>query len=1495
ARIEAGALRRALGLRLPDYMVPAAFVELERLPLTANGKLDRNALPAPEVERGSYRAARTPQEEVLCALFAEVLGVGRVGIDDNFFALGGDSIMSIQLVSRARQAGLLITPRAVFQHQTVAGLAAASSAIAVPAAGEAEEASGGLPATPIMRWLAESGGRLEGFHQGMLLQVPRAMREADLAAALQVLLDRHDALRLRLMAGAEDSAGSAAGLALEIAPRGAVGAAACLRRIDVGGLDAAGLRECLAQEGQAAARRLSPSRGVMLQAVWFDAGGTAPGRLLLSIHHLCVDGVSWRILLADLAAAWTAMAQGRAAALPERGTSFRGWARRLVAAAQDADRRAQLSFWRETLAAPSLSLVEGALDPERDVLGSAGHLTLQLPPAVTGALLTRLPALFHCGIQEVLLSALVLAVVDWCRQRGRRPGPAVLIDVEGHGREELFGDVDLSRTVGWFTTLYPVRLALDELDVDAALSGGAALGAALKLIKEELRAVPEHGLGYGLLRYLCAETAAELRRFSGPQLGFNYLGRFAAASGTDWGLAGEAVLLGGGDPATPLGHALEVNALTRDDAGGPQLVARWTFAPRLLSPAQARALAERWFAVLTLLARHAEEPGAGGRTPSDLGLVGLSQAEIERLERRYGAIEDILPLSPLQEGLLFHALYDGAGPDVYTVQLVLSLMGPLDAGRLERAAQAVVARHASLRAGFSQEAVSRPVQVIVPRLEVPWRCIDLSGLVEAERGSRLAELLEAERAERFDVAAPPLIRFALIHLSGTEHRLVLTNHHLVLDGWSMPVVVGELLQLYAGGGDASLLPPAPRYRDYLAWLVRQDRAAGLGAWREALAGLAEGTRLAPPGRLREPVAPEQLRRELSAPLTAALSRQARQHGVTLNTVVAAAWAILLGRLSGRVDVVFGVTVAGRPAELAGVEGLVGLLINTLPLRVRLSGERRLLELLRQVQESQSLLLAHPHVGLAEIQAQAGLGELFDTLFVFENYPVARAALATAGGELRLDGISGRDATHYPLSLAAAPGERLELRLDGISGRDATHYPLSLAAAPGERLELRLSYRGDVFDRAAVEALGARLVRLLQAVAADPAQPLGRLDILGAGERHTILYKWNATACSVPSATVPELFAAQAQRSPDAVAVVLEERSLSYGELERRANRLAHHLRALGVGPEVVVGLCIERSPEMLIGLLGILKAGGAYLPLDPTYPRERLDLMAADARAAVLLTQGAQRRRLSAAGMTVVCLDADAAAIAEHPDSAPPLALDPQHPAYVIYTSGSTGAPKAVVVDHKSLANKLLALGRDLHVEPAFRSALLIASVFDASIEQTLLPLSGGGAAVVISDAVRDSPGKFWQQVIDGNVTFVSCVPTYFDSVVRSAPDNTRLTHLALGGEAFGQEFHEQILQHIDVREIINLYGPTEATIDAVSFTLGERLAGGETYVPIGRPQSNYRVYVLDACLQPVPAGVVGELYIAGAGLARGYLGRAGLTAERFVADPFGPPGSRMY
>ncbi|MFF2144926.1 amino acid adenylation domain-containing protein [Kitasatospora sp. NPDC058190] len=629
AAVERDEVLAHLQRTLPAHMVPAAVVLVDDLPLTPNGKLDRAELPAPEFTATTEAAApRTPLEEDLAGLFAEVLGRETVGLHDSFFELGGDSIVSIQLVARARRRGLAISPKDVFELKTVAALAAAAEAAgtAAPQA-EAVPGTGPLPATPIQRWLEERGGPVDAFHQSALVQVPAGLGEDELGRALQAVLDRHDALRTRL-----DRDGADGRWAFEITAPGSRPAAEAVRRVDAAGLTGQALTELIAAHARQAWDRLAPEAGANVQLVWFDAGPDTPGRLLVAVHHLVVDGVSWQILLPDLRAAWEDVSSGKQPELAPVGTPLRRWAELLT---EESGRRSgELALWTDALRLPAPSLTDQPLDPVRDTAARAASLTHRLPAATTEALHQHAAGVLKAGVHELLLTGLALAVADWRRRHGRTDAPGALIDVEGHGRQDLTDGLDLSRMVGWFTTIRPARLDPGVTDWAGLWAGGPEAGQAVRAVKEQLRTAPDEGIGYGLLRHLDPQAGPALAALATAPVLFNYLGR-ADAPGGDWQAVPEteAVLTEGAD--LPLSHLLEVNAVIQDHPDGPRLRATWTWPERLLPEAEVRELADTWFRALGALTEHADRPDAGGHTPSDLALVELSQDEIDGLEAEW--------------------------------------------------------------------------------------------------------------------------------------------------------------------------------------------------------------------------------------------------------------------------------------------------------------------------------------------------------------------------------------------------------------------------------------------------------------------------------------------------------------------------------------------------------------------------------------------------------------------------------------------------------------------------------------------------------------------------------------------------------------------------------------------------------------------------------------------------------------------------------------------
>jgi amino acid adenylation domain-containing protein/non-ribosomal peptide synthase protein (TIGR01720 family) len=1402
-------------------------------------------------QRESKRSPRTQQEQTFCRLFAELLSLEQVGANENFFHLGGDSILSIQLVSRARKAGLVLAPRDIFQHQTPEALALAAIPVvssvnmSVPSIDEA----GTVPLTPIVVSLFEQGNSFKRFHQSVLLQVPDDLRNTGLVRMLQLLIDHHSALRLRL--GPDRN--------LHIAPRGSVQASDCITIVDF-----ASSTESAAAAALEAELRLDPEAGKMVQAVWFQKDS----RLLLMVHHLAVDGVSWRILLADLAAAWSATVHGEAPVLEAEATPFRRWAAYLSERSNQPSLLSELEYWKRALSGPQL-LPEKFLNPAMDNISSAGNLRITLPVDLTTALLTAIPRAFHAQINDVLLTGLTLAAFQWRRTYSAVDDNTITINLESHGREPMDSGLDLSRTVGWFTSVFPVRLDLKGIELDEALAGKDDVARALKSIKDQLRAVPGRGLNYGLLRYLNSDARRELSVLTEPQLAFNYLGRFTTKERALWLPAGDdAGFAGGADPEMPLLHLVEIDAVVADSPDGPRLTANFGWAKNHLEEFAVRELALLWQRSLESIADCIHEHGNGGHSASDFPLLALSLADVERIEAAFPDLVDILPLLPLQEGLLFHSLYqhssNHADADVYVVQTNLEFTGELVPSRLRQAIEILLLRYPNLRVSITREGLDHPVQVVPSAVELPWREVDLSMMEKEAQSLHYAEILSAERAKGFTFSTGPFLRFVLVRFAPERHLLVFTNHHLILDGWSTPVFIGEMLELYSNGMNADALPRVRPYTDFLSWLITQDHSAALGAWKNYLAEMESPTILAPPSHeYGEDAArmPGSWRHDLQTEVTDAVNAMARSHNLTLNTVLQGLWAVLLARLSNRNDIVFGITVSGRPPELAEIEQMVGLLINTVPLRVCLRAGESFIGLLERIQESQSKMLNVYHLGLSDIQHAAGLEQLFDTIFVFENYPLDRSLLERSFAGLRIAGVEMLDGAHYPLALMIAPGERLHVRLD---------------------------YDPVRFNTEQASTIASRFIRLLESAVAQPNVAWHQLDLFAVGECRKLREGFNNTSCPLTAITMAPIFEERAAHAPHAIAIVQGERSVTYGELNQRANRLAHCLIKKGIGPESLVGVAIERSAEMVAAIIAIWKAGAAYLPLDSEYPRARLEHMLNDAAPMLVVTKTNLQPGLpQTEGVEFIALDDPefAAGLECSPAHNPNSSTLPEHPAYVIYTSGSTGTPKGVVVTHEGIPSLVTSQRESLQLREESRILQFASLNFDASFWELLMVLSTG-AVLVLPQEQRE--GRVLHELLVSRGVTHALLPVPVLASLEKF-DALPLQCLINGGEALSGA---SVARWSRGLRMINAYGPTEAT---VCVTMSLPLSGSSN-PPIGSSICNTRVYVLDRNLELVPVGIAGELYIAGAGLARGYLNRAALTAERFVADPYAiEQGARMY
>ncbi|MEH2532306.1 amino acid adenylation domain-containing protein/non-ribosomal peptide synthase protein (TIGR01720 family) [Bradyrhizobium sp. AZCC 1614] len=1432
-------LRTALSVVLPDYMVPSRIAVLERLPLVPNGKIDRQALPAPDAASAGaqYEAPRTPAELALAAIWADLLGRPAVGLADNFFQLGGDSIISLQMVSRARRAGYLIEPRDVFQHQTLEALALAARAEQrSETLADQGQVTGPHSLLPIQaRFFAEDAGRRDHWNQAVLLRPRDRLDWEMMQRAMAAVVDHHDALRLRF----KEAEGTWR------AEHGAAPAAA-----DLLWIRSAADGEAVTALASSAQASLSISRGPLLRAVGIDvADGTQ--RLLIVIHHLVVDGVSWRVLLEDVAAAYAQLVNGDAAvALPAKSHAYAVWGKRLQDHAASPELATELSYWVDRRANADIPCDDDHGGP--DYVADADEVLLTFERELTQRLLTDAPSAYRTQINDLLLASLARAVWQWSGQDD------VLVELEGHGREDLFGDLDISRTVGWFTTAFPVRLA----------GGSQNPSSLIKTVKEELRGIPGRGLGYGLLRYLGSEEQrAALADIAEPKLVFNYLGQIDGGVDDDAALFAMASESAGPsrDESSPLRRWLSVNGTVRDG----QLRLSFGFGRKRYRRETVERLAGLYDVALCELVDHCTS-GACGVTPSDVALSGLGQADLDSLELDWREIEDIYPLSPMQQGMLFHAMHDGES-GLYVNQVAAEVRG-LDAGKLHRAWQAVSDRHAVLRTGFVwRDLAGSPQQIVYRRAEVPFVEEDWRARAAASEPSQLeaalGEVSLRERVEGFDLSKPPLQRVRLIRLGEDRHWLIWTHHHILLDGWSSARLIAEVMQ---HNGDGRLPALQRRYRDYIGWLQSRDSDASAAFWRNVMAKLEEPSFLA--GGSTEHADAESpghgmLALELDVAATERLQQFAARERVTLNTLVQAAWAQLLRQYTGQGTVCFGVTVSGRPPELAGAEDMVGLFINTLPVVDDVGPQQKVGAWLRELQDRNLTLREYGWTPLYEIQRLAGRPgrPLFDSILVFENYPVDHA-------------LMGKDG---------------QIRVGETRLVETSNYPLFASVGLDKRLRLVFNYQRRHFDEAQIARLQRAFVQLMEALSVDADRPVGMIAASDPAD-DALLSRANDTRRDAPRRGIVEQFEAQVGQSPDAIALVFGDAELSYRALNARANRLARRLRDHGVGTDVVVGLALERGVKMMVALLAVLKAGGAYLPLDPDYPAERLAHMLSDSGAALVLTQ---RLLLEQFAPVLKETGAEAWLLDEKEDGEGgdggnlDVVVHPESLAYVIYTSGSTGLPKGVMVRHDAVTNFLATMADRPGLTREDRVLGLTSLSFDIAVLELWLPLTLGACVVLADRAAAHDPARLKAIVAKQGVTMIQATPSTWRMLLdhddgELLPPSCRVL---CGGEALAPDLARRLVAQAG--EVWNLYGPTETTV----WSARHRLDAQDDRPVLGGPIGNTTLHILDNDLNLAPVGVAGELYIGGAGLARGYWRRGALSAERFIPDPFGPPGARLY
>jgi amino acid adenylation domain-containing protein/non-ribosomal peptide synthase protein (TIGR01720 family) len=1435
-------VRDHLREQLPDYMIPAHIVRLDCLPLTPNGKVDKRALPAPpaSVEADdSYRAPRNELEQLLADVWESVLGREQIGVDNNYFELGGDSISAIQVVSRLNRAGWQLRVRDLFRNPTIAALAPhlqESERAAKP-----EVVTGRVPLTAIQRWFFEEHeGDLHHLNQAVLLRARERLDDESLRTVFHKLQEHHDALRMSYpkAGGAVQQVNSGLDHPLSF---------------DV--LDLRSSAEaiaCLETHADGVQRSFDLEKGPLMKAVLYRL--EAEDRILIVIHHLVVDGVSWRILLEDFQRGYRQQRAGREIDFGQKTDSFQHWAQAVEAYSTSEHLLRESNYWSAVTAADATPL-PGDGDGRENLYGDSLSIRTSLSKDETENLLIRIHRAYHTEVNDILLTALGRALKRW------HGGDQTLVTMEGHGREPLEREFNLDRTVGWFTSLYPFLLK----------TPGENIGYQIKVVKEALRNVPSKGVGFAILRYVTPKDRSDGLRFApGPKLSFNYLGQFDDR--------GDSSLFEFADES--YGHPISPRLARQHDLDVVGVVIRGrlelsiTFNRTQHRTETINKLLADFKDELLALIEHCRNRTEDEKTPADFTATAFSIDEYESLLKTHSwkgsQIEDIYHLSPMQEGLLFQTLYDSRSR-AYWVQMSHRLEGELKLDLFRKSWNELCRRHAVLRTSFLHEALSRPLQVVLKGKNPNFIIEDLQDLSQGGQRERIGDYRRRDLDAKIDLERDAPMRIAVFKLAESQHHFVWSYHHILFDGWSLHVIYRDLIRIYRAlirGEEPERLASAP-FSEYIRWLELQDRESPRLYWSSYLSGyeqLATVPRLTGPA-LSSGYDLQELTVELDRAVTAGVKKLADHYQVTLSTIIQCLWGLILSRYNRVEDVVFGAIVSGRPSELKDVEDMVGLFINAVPVRIRLRSCQPFSEVLREVQKTSLESEPFHYFPLPEIQRHSSMSrDLFDHLLIFQNYP--------AGRELIQEGQSSSSG----------------FTIDDVEVHDQTHYDLNLIIVPDETVLIKFNYNANVYREEKIRRAAEHLQTAARNVLQQPTRAIKDIPILPDWQHRRVVHDFNRTATDYPrNQTLVNLFENQVEREPGAVAVVYGDIRLTYAELNERANRMAHSLRDKhGIQPDNVVGVLLERSDWLVAAILAILKAGKAYVPIDPDYPAERLGYILDDSNCSIVLSEAKFLEKLSGdLGRRFV----DAREVGGNRKDNPTPRTSPDHLAYVIYTSGSTGNPKGCQVEHGNLFHYLYWANQYYFDDGEVGCFGLYSSLsFDLTVTSLFLPLLRGKALHVFPSEAELTDILPAYMNAESAMDCIKLTPSHISLLKQLRPTSTNVRLAIVGGEALSID-QVHFLRSLNPRmKIYNEYGPTETTVGCIV----KRIEPGEDRILIGRPIDNTNVYILDHDLQPLPVGIPGEMYIGGPGVSRGYLNRDDLTRERFIESPF-RQGDRLY
>ena len=1465
--VEQSSLISYLESQLPRYMVPASWVTIETMPLTLNGKIDKMALPSPKLSSPvnlEYVAPHTETEKQLASIWKELLHRERISIHDNFFELGGDSILTIQVVSRARRLGIELHPKDLFVHQTVDKLSAAvAKRLSVNIVGEQGILTGFSGLIPIQQWWLEMDQQgISYFNQSVLLGLDKTIIPFELNQAFKQIMEHHDALRFKYFLQNNKWQQEYGNCSCEIITE------------DIQSAPPSLLASAITEKASTHQGKLDIKNGELIRVVWMQTPGFEKNnRLFIVIHHLAMDGVSWRILLEDLELLLTGIKKGEKTGLGSKTSSFRQWFHALENYGKSRQLLSEINYWRQAEKSyHALPVDKDYAYPikAKDIV----HYGFRLSARQTSQLLQDVPRVYHTGVNDILLAALARTITDWSNLE------LLSIGLEGHGREAIGQGIDTSRTIGWFTSLYPLPLSLQKIKSEADL---------IKSVKEQLRQLPGKGLGYGVLKYINRDSSFQ-KTWEPWDIIFNYLGQLDNVVGdSKW-------LSGAGESQGPVrnneqvvSEKMSINSSVR----GGELIVNWSYSSKHYHEETIKKLTGTYLSNLEKLIAHCiEQHRTNGTvfTPSDCGLGSVvSYTEMDSfLDKPFNnktqreTVDTLYRLSGLQQGILFHSLYE-TGFGTYVHQFGCDLIGT-DLNIFKQSWNSVIRAHSILRSAFYHDVFSVPVQCVYKEVELPVEFMDLRNMGKQAQENAISDYENTDRYKSFDYKTAPLMRLALLQVSDNRYRMIWTWHHILFDGWSMPVLMEEFLTTYEALAGGNKINPVKEdvYEEYIRYMDSVDKEKEEHYWRNYLKGVEQNTLLpfikSTNERTKGAGTYKTLTLQLDSAATLMLQRYAQSNHITLNTVMQGVWACLLHQYTGKDNIVFGVIVSGRPEDLTGIEKRVGLYINAVPFHTNVQDQKNMINWLQNLQTEQVESRQYQYTALSDIQGWTGIqGDLFDNLLVFDNYPVSKI-------------ISSR---------------QWSLQVENPQLHEQNNYPLSIVIISNpDQITIQFLYNTALIHEAYANSLRNHFEHVLLQVASGKCDSIGDLSFLTQAEESQLLFQFNDTAVNYPAhKTVIDIFEEQAQKTPHAIALVFKDAEITYHRLNEHANQLAQYLISKGVKEDIPVPVCIEKSFEMFIGILGILKAGGAYVPVDPQYPADRVKYMVEDTKAAIVLSSLQSSGILNGiSGIEIIELDETASLFTSYPVANVNVPVAAGNLAYIIYTSGSTGKPKGVMIEHRNLFH-YIQNNKTKYLNDAGKgsgSFIHLSYTFDASITAMFMPLLAGKLVVIGSKQSAEvfEDTNLWKYA---PYDFIKITPSHLEFLQASIKNENGalLTNkLIIGGEALNAGHLNFLIESNINLQIINEYGPTEATVgcSVYSFNTLDNFKEIKSNIPVGKPLDNIQLYILNEGDELVPVGVVGQICVGGDGVARGYLNLPGLTKEKFVHNPYSNKnGAVMY